>query len=113
VTFLIGTPHAKGSGYFLNDNTASGGEKVEDDVRTCPHCQAVILMRKWRAYGGFCRQCNAPVCGLCGERMEMFGCEPFLKILEAQFGRDSRIRSVMEPVALPQSIVYGPMGKAR
>jgi len=103
----IGTAYTKGAGYFVNDDRPSGGQKVEDDVRTCPHCQAVILMRKWAAFGGFCRQCNAPVCGVCGKRMEVFGCEPFLRTIEKQFGIAESIRNGLGPPPEPQAIIYG------
>jgi hypothetical protein len=79
---LIGTPHAKGSGYYLNDDTNSGGQKAEADIRTCTHCQCVIKMQEWKDDGAFCRKCNAPICAHCGDRALVYGCEPFLMRLE-------------------------------
>jgi hypothetical protein len=88
---FIGTPHTKGAGYFCNDNTASGGIKQEGDVRTCTHCQAVIIMQDWKSLdaagklgGGFCMRCNAPVCGACNHRMMTHGCEPFIKKIDKE-----------------------------
>ncbi len=110
MSFVIGTPYTKNAGYYLNDNRVSGGCKEEDDVRTCPHCQAVILMRKWHSYGGFCRMCNAPVCGHCGEKMEIFGCEPFLQKIERAFGQTEMVRKALEwgePLA-PGAVIVGP-----
>lgn len=88
---IIGTPHTSGSGYYSNDDRASGGRKAEADVKTCTHCQAVILMQKWKDDGGFCGRCHAPICGPCADRMLTKGCEPFIaqieKALEADYRR--------------------------
>ena len=105
----FGTAYTKNAGYYRNDNRVSGGTLEEDDVKTCPHCQAVILMSKWKAFGGFCRQCNAPVCGNCGKRMEQFGCEPFMKKLEAEIGMSEQIRKALEwGPAPPGAVIIGP-----
>lgn len=107
MTFLIGTPHAKGAGYYCNDDTPSGGQRVEDDVQSCKHCQAVVLMRQWREHGGFCRQCNAPVCGYCSDRMAQYGCEPFLRKIEAELGLGpSRSRIAVLLGNMPSSAVF-------
>lgn len=88
MTFFIGTPHVKGAGYFCNDNTVSGGVREEADVRTCPHCQSVILMQQWRQVengkmtGGFCIHCNAPICGLCNKLAAIEGCIPFIQKID-------------------------------
>jgi hypothetical protein len=89
--FYIGTPHTKGAGYFVNDNTVSGGTLEQADVKTCTHCQAVILMQQWRKVengkmtGGFCVRCNAPICGQCNKRMATHGCEPFIAKIDREF----------------------------
>lgn len=80
--FIVGTPHAKGAGYFVNDDTPSGGKKVEGDVRTCMHCQAILIMQKWKDDGGWCGRCNAPICATCADRMDTHGCEPFIAQIE-------------------------------
>ena len=86
--FFVGTPHTKGAGYFANDNTCSGGRKDEGDVRTCPHCQSVIIMQQWRKVeegkmtGGFCMKCSAPICGGCNKRLLAEGCIPFIKRID-------------------------------
>jgi hypothetical protein len=84
MTFIIGTPHVDGAGYYRNDDTPSGGKKAEADIRTCKHCQAIIKLQEWKEDGGFCRRCDAPICNLCATRMLTFGCEPFLRELEKQ-----------------------------
>jgi hypothetical protein len=82
VTFVIGTPHAHNAGYYRNDDRCSGGKLSEADIRTCPHCQALINMQAWKDDGGFCRRCDAPVCAHCATRALTYGCEPFLKRLD-------------------------------
>jgi hypothetical protein len=87
VTFIIGTPHAKGAGYFINNkNLGVGHGREEADIRTCVHCQAIIKMQEWRHDGAWCNRCNAPICGnnnpLCVAENKAFGCVPFLKKLE-------------------------------
>lgn len=77
---FIGTPHTKGAGYYVNNQALRN--KDEADVRTCTHCQAVILMQQWKTDGGFCGRCMAPICGPCADRMLSHGCEPFIKQLE-------------------------------
>ena len=105
---IIGTPFAKGAGYFCNDNTASGGQREQADVRTCPHCQAVILMQMWRRIedgkmsGGFCTQCNAPVCGLCNKRMQTHGCEPFMERIERGLSQAEKLRVFRKLAGLDQ-----------
>lgn len=86
----IGTPYTRGAGYFVNNIGLA--RKQEADVRTCTHCQAVILMQKWKDDGGFCGRCMAPICGICADRMLTYGCEPFLKKLEQ--GMEARYRMV-------------------
>lgn len=80
MTFYIGTPYARGAGYFVNNKDAS--RKQEDDVLTCTHCQCIILLRAWRDDGGFCSRCMAPICAKCADRMLTNGCEPFVAQVE-------------------------------
>jgi hypothetical protein len=109
MTFFIGTPFTHNAGYQWNDDSPSGGKKAENDVQTCPHCQAVILMQTWRKVedgkmnGGFCMRCSAPVCGPCNARMAAEGCVPYIARLEkvfdmtvklAQFRRDAGLEPV-------------------
>lgn len=81
---MIGTPHTRGAGYFVN-NVASQ-RRQEADVRTCTHCQAVILMQSWKDDGGFCGRCMAPICGPCADRMLTHGCVPFIAQIERAVG---------------------------
>lgn len=109
---FIGTPHTHNSGYLLNDDRNSGGKKTEADVQTCWHCQKVINMQLWKGDGAFCRGCMKPICAACGDRMLVFGCEPFLKKLEAftdsvvKYSQYLKIAG-LEPVAPPSSIITG------
>jgi hypothetical protein len=82
MTFIIGTPHTHGAGYFKNDDRTSGGKLAEADVQTCAHCQKIIKMQQWDADVGWCRYECKPVCGPCNKRMQTHGCEPFLKQIE-------------------------------
>ena len=91
MTFIIGTPHTKGAGYYNNNDTPSGGKLTEADVRTCLHCQAIILLQKWKEDGGWCGRCNAPICGPCADRMEFFGCEPFIAQIEKEFNTSEKL----------------------
>lgn len=77
---IIGTPHTRNSGYYMNDDRNSGGQKAEADIRTCPHCQAVIKMQEWSkaTVQNFCMKCMAPTCihGGCE------ACVPFMKKIQ-------------------------------
>lgn len=77
---IIGTPHTRGSGYYLNDDRPSDGKKSEADIRTCPHCQAVIKMAEWAKADtqNFCIKCMAPACN----NPACVPCVPFLRQLE-------------------------------
>lgn len=103
---IIGTPHTKGAGYFINDKNLRS--RQEADVQTCPHCQAVILMQQWKDDGAWCGKCMKPICGPCGTRALTFGCEPFMKKIEQyaeaqmRFERFSKDAG-LEPAA-PQTI---------
>jgi len=84
-----------GAGYHLNDDTNSGGQKIEHDVIACTHCERLLFVADWkkeRSQGGgtVCRKCQSPVCGPCGERMIVFGCEPFLAKLDKMIEASER-----------------------
>jgi hypothetical protein len=102
MTFTIGTPFARNAGYFKNDNRVSGGALQEDDVRTCPHCQAVILMRQWRKIeqgklnGGFCSRCNAPVCTNCTPKLLSEGCLPYIAKLEKALDMTVKLKTYLK-----------------
>lgn len=92
MTFTIGTPFTRNAGYFKNDDRVSGGKLQEDSVRTCPHCQAVILMQQWRGVdaqgrmnGGFCNKCSSPICPTCTPKFHKEGCIPFIAKLERDY----------------------------
>lgn len=109
MTFRIGTPHTKGAGYFVNDKELK--TRQEADVQSCAHCQAVIKMQEWKDNGAFCGKCMHPICALCGTRALTYGCEPFLKKIEAhaeRLMRFERFQKVagLEPVAA-QPIITG------
>lgn len=75
---IIGTPHARGSGYYRNDDRPSGGQLSEADVQTCPHCQAMIKLQEWASapVQNFCNRCMKPTCDspACVQ-----DCHPYLK----------------------------------
>lgn len=108
---IIGTPHAKGAGYYRNDDSLAGGKKAEADVRTCTHCQKVILMNKWKDDGGFCSRCMAPICGFCADEMQTQGCVPFVKKIEEAANRHVKLEALRklagldDPAAIPQLII--------
>jgi ribosomal protein S27AE len=77
MAFIIGTPHARGAGYYRSDNKTSGGKLVEADFKTCAHCQMGMLMTAWKEEGGWCGKCMKPICHFCADRMLTHGCEPF------------------------------------
>ncbi len=90
-----------GAGYLHNDNRAAHEGLEEADILLCPHCQTTIKLHEWRKErseggGGWCRKCQAPVCGRCLTRMIQFGCEPFQekidKALEENYRRRQNMR---------------------
>lgn len=107
---LIGTPYTRGAGYFVNDRNLR--TRQEADVRTCSHCQAVILMQQWKDNGAWCGKCMSPICVRCGERAVIYGCEPFLKKIEQYAEQQMRFAKFLkeagldEPVA-PQPLITG------
>lgn len=114
MTFIIGTPHAKGAGYYMNDDRASGGKKAEADIKTCPHCQAIIKMQGWDVVGdkgAWCNKCFAPICKSCGHKMKIYGCSPFIKQIEEQMERSETLAQFMkiaglEPPGPPPQEIY-------
>lgn len=81
MSFRIGTPHARGAGYFVNDQALRS--RQEDDVQTCPHCQRVIKMREWAAapVQNFCLKCMRPTC----DAKECQECVPFIAKIDRYF----------------------------
>lgn len=75
-----------GAGYVMNDNRASGGKLVEDDLFNCFHCQASIHKGNWKAYGeNKCAACDGPVCSICKFKMATHGCQNFKRYFERAF----------------------------
>lgn len=69
-----------GHGYFMKDERASGGQKVEYNVFTCMHCGSAVVMHPERARKrGYCAHCNGLVCDdrLCNE-----SCTPVEKCID-------------------------------
>src|ERR1700692_2604905 len=111
MTFIIGTPHSHHAGYY-SAHTRWDTSEMRDDVQTCPHCQAVILMRTWGEHGGWCSKCAAPICNnpLCVAETARLGCVPFTKKLEAfiesQLSLKQHLKIAgLEPSPIPQSII--------
>jgi hypothetical protein len=107
---LIGTPHTRNAGYYLNDDP--NGKKREADIQTCWHCQRVIKMHEWKQDGAFCRGCMHPICGPCGDQMLLFGCVPFLKKLDlftdavVKYQQHLKVAG-LDPVNPPSIIISG------
>ncbi len=100
-----------GQGYFINHGTETYRTQ-EADVLTCAHCQAVLLFSSWKDDGGFCRPEMKPLCGTCADRALIYGCEPFMKKLEAfvreQYSYSQFIKVAgLEPPAPPRPIITG------
>lgn len=83
MTFFIGTPHSKGAGYYVNGLNLNVSQRQEADIRTCTHCERIIDLTLWKSKGAWCNRCAAPICFNCGTRMKLYGCENFLRRLEA------------------------------
>ena len=82
MTFIIGTPHTHNAGYLGVETGGHNSRRVEADIQTCTHCQAVINMTSWKEDGAWCGKCQAPICGPCGDQMLLTGCLPYVKRLE-------------------------------
>lgn len=91
MAFVIGTPHARGAGYYRSDNRGSGGRFLEANFHTCAHCQKGMVISAWKEDGGWCGKCSKPICNTCADRMLTKGCEPFealiAKAVEASYRR--------------------------
>lgn len=86
-----------GAGYLYNDSRAAHEGVQEADIGCCPHCQATINLQAWRKEreqggGGWCRKCEAPVCGPCLQLMLTHGCQPYIKKIEEELERNYRIQ---------------------
>ena len=92
-----------GCGYLFVDNRANHGGVEEADIVLCPHCETTINLQKWRNQtdwekyrkvggGGYCHKCEAPICGMCLDRLLTHGCEPAKKRIDKSFERVNRIR---------------------
>lgn len=112
MTFIIGTPHTHNAGYFLNDDTPSGGKKAQADIQTCPHCQAVIKLQEWKRVedgkmnGGYCMKCSAPVCGECNLAMQTEGCVPFIARLERDLDMTVKLKQYMKLAGLEPPPIF-------
>lgn len=110
MTFAIGTPNRHNAGHYLSYADGVGHKQQEADIKTCPHCQAVIMLKK--ESGDYCSKCQAPVCPTCAARMDLYGCEPFLRKLERYIGAQEQYEKflkeagVVSPVP-PQPIFTG------
>lgn len=72
-----------GAGYYLSDNSASGGQKVEDNILGCRHCQKLLRKSDLATYG-YCRTCDSVICAHCHRVMLTEGCTPFAKLVDRQ-----------------------------
>ena len=84
-----------GAGYYTNDNRASGGRLEEDDLVGCEHCQASVKRAEWKMHGGYCRECDSPLCITCAEKAVKFGCDNFKRLVERRWEELQRGRAVV------------------
>lgn len=94
----IGTPNRRNAGYLMSNNTAQSQRKVEADVQTCSHCQAVVILGK--EGGNYCGKCSHVVCDQCGARMDKYGCEPFLRKLERAIGASEQYEKFLKEAGM-------------
>lgn len=93
MTFAIGTPHRKGCGNLDARTGGHDSRHVEADIKTCPHCQAVINLQRWKEEGGWCSKCQAPLCSNpdCIKRTAELGCVPFTQALEREWALKGKL----------------------
>ena len=94
----IGTPHIRGAGYFMNYDPDRGRE--EADIRTCTHCQAILKMQEWKNAGAWCHKCSAPICHLCGSKMVLYGCTPFVAQLDQLVRQSESLSKYLKDLGL-------------
>lgn len=106
---IVGTPHTKGAGYFVNDKALR--TRQQGDVQTCSHCQGVLIMQQWKDNGAWCGKCMRPICneGECAKQTALYGCVPFLRKIEQYAEAQMRFEKFykdagLEPAA-PQTIL--------
>lgn len=78
-----------GQGYYLVDNTCSGGVRTEHDIINCRHCQRTVLKCDWAQEGAFCHRCNAPICASCGAD-NVLGCKPIQQQIDEALAAQHR-----------------------
>lgn len=78
-----------GQGYYLNDNTCSGGKRIESDVFVCRHCQRTMLRADWAEEGAYCHRCDAPICARCGAP-NAIGCKPIQQQIDEALAAQHR-----------------------
>lgn len=68
-----------GSGYYFNDDRASGGKFEEDDILGCRHCQAGIKKSHWLRNAGYarCPACDGFMCDTCYDKAKVEGCQVY------------------------------------
>ena len=112
--FVIGTPHTHNAGYSWYRYSCDT-RVVEDDVQTCPHCQAVIRMRQWQTTkdgkmaGGFCMKCDAPICPHCQAKMQTEGCIPFMRKLERELDMTVKYHQFVKEAGLEPAAPSRPL----
>lgn len=112
MTFIIGTPHAHNAGHYICRD--ANGRAREDDVQTCKHCQAVVLMREWQQAGGWCGKCESPLCNnpKCMEMTAKIGCVPYVQQMDQFVEQSVKLEQLIRTAGLetpvpPQPIFTG------
>lgn len=88
------------SGYVLNDDRASGGQLIEQDIVCCPHCQATLKVVQWQIEGGWCGRCNAHICVQCAVKMDTEGCVPFVKLVDEALNHQAQDEAYRKALGL-------------
>lgn len=101
MTFHIGSPHSRGAGYMINGVNLTRPDEAQ--IHTCAHCQRLMTLKQLRDDGGWCRREMKPLCGKCATRALTFGCEPFLKTLEAFIGSQLKRQQFLKVAGLEES----------
>lgn len=109
MTIIIGTPHTRGAGYLMNGSKLNVSQRQEADVQTCSHCQRVILLQQWKEAGGWCAKCFHPICDPCAVRAQTFGCEPFIKKIEAFAESQMRYAKVLKDQGSDAPVPQSPL----
>jgi len=67
VGLIVGTPHIKGAGYFINDKNLRTRQSEPWGAKNLLSLPSLLLMQQWKD-GAWCGKCMKPICDACGKR---------------------------------------------